>query len=77
MRDPQFNTIDVWKLARAVVENHAEWDHAGSAYSDYDKYVCRFCDRDSARRPDWKILHDTDCPVLIAQDLLTGAPNNI
>lgn len=67
---PVFNRDDVIALAKAVLDDSVE--HFDS---DNDcHYFCNFCSSkfDSYRynREDFK--HDLDCPVLIAQDVLTG-----
>ena len=73
MKETKFNTEDVIKVAKALLEDHT-WFDTG----DYSKDVfnCGYC---SAKSPDWAhwetaikdLKHDMDCPVLAARDLLT------
>lgn len=61
-----FDIEDVLTLSRAVVnaENHAHYDNYDGVYE------CVYCLEKHWRAH--KIKHSLDCPVLIAQDLLTG-----
>jgi len=74
---PEFAATDVWAVARALIE--------GSEYVD-DKGRCAYtcCNHCSAsesydfgsnavNRP---LVHEAHCPVLMARDLLTGAPKD-
>jgi len=66
-----FNKEDVITIAKALVNGFVEWDCAGSAFSDFDGYECGFCDADKVENCN-DIKHDLDCPVLVAQDILTN-----
>jgi len=68
----EFNKDDVIKVATALIEDHT-WFDTG----DYSKdvYHCEHC---TGRTDDWSsweevenIVHDYDCPVLAARDILT------
>lgn len=69
---PQFAATDVWAVARAFLENAIEYqtDRGMNSYNE-----CRHC-----RGKVWwekdadEIEHEPTCPVLVARDLLTGAP---
>ena len=65
-----FNHNDVITVAKAVVEESIESEYQGD-YGNYEYlYKCCFCQGSS---PELKLFkHDLNCPVLIAQDLLTG-----
>jgi len=59
-------------LARAVLEDHIEYNDYGSNYG----YICTHCCNDTEDlKPDREsITHSADCPVLVAKDVLTGYP---
>ena len=59
---PSFSTDDVLALAKAIYE-----DPLNNRDGDYD---CDYCLAQSFSRKTFK--HDLDCPVLIAQDVLTS-----
>jgi hypothetical protein len=64
----EFNREDVLTLARAV--NEAPITYQDSDYRTY--YWCEYCDaelEDFHRYEDF--IHDTNCPVLVARDVLT------
>ncbi len=68
----EFNEQDVWKVARAILEDPVHLVENGR--SDFD--VCIYCCKKHphtyvGKNPPFE--HEKDCPVLIAQDLLTGA----
>jgi len=65
-----FNKDDVITIAKAVMKeplNYMDGD-----FMPY--YYCKYCDAEEAgygvRERDF--MHDLNCPVLIAQDILTG-----
>ena len=67
-----FNHEDVISVAKAMLENHSYFN-SGDYSRDY--YNCMHCNGISK---DWatnknQIKHDFSCPVLMAQDLLTGS----
>ena len=71
-RTPQFSPTDVWAVARAFLEMHYDSDvsRGMNAYNE-----CRYCNGKIDWREDpEKIKHEPTCPVLVARDLLTGAP---
>ena len=66
----QFSNTDVLILAKAITEDPVN-------YQDSDNtpyYWCDYCDAElrgyEVDRDDFK--HNLNCPVLIAQDILTG-----
>lgn len=70
----EFNRQDVITVAQAMVDNSVYF--MDSDYGDF--YYCNHCDAKldvdynksiHCNRKDFK--HDTNCPVLVAQDLLT------
>ena len=65
-----FKKEDVLIVAKALEEDAVMYQDGG----DYgmDGYECEYCRGEkTVAREDFK--HETDCPVLVAQDLLTGA----
>lgn len=65
---PDFDTEDVWAVARALVDygiQPEDDDRGGGTY-------CGYCFRREGR--DDRIHHHPACPLPKAQDLLTGAP---
>jgi len=63
----EFNRNDVLKLARAILCLPVDYMDSDRPY-----YYCRYCSaemRPDSRLEDFK--HDLDCPVLVAQDVLT------
>lgn len=64
----EFKKEDVTKVAKALIEECLNWNHG-------DGYICEHCYDGTGRyaedEKDFK--HALTCPVLIAQDLLTGA----
>lgn len=72
---PQFVAEDVWRVAQAMLcDAVSERDHGrGGAYN-----TCQHCDeRVWWKEPYEKIVHKPNCLVLVARDLLTGAPEEI
>jgi hypothetical protein len=65
-KEPEFSKEDIYKVARAIVDECIELDN-------YDNYYCSFCLEDTYSFNKENIKHDTDCPVLVAKDLLTGS----
>jgi len=72
MSKPEFNPDDVRKVAAALIEAavYFEGDHSNSWPGVMDCYVCECCDSTGGKRME-DLKHKLDCPVLIAQDLLT------
>ena len=66
-----FNKEDVIILAKAVEEDAVCFQDGGDYNHDgYDCVHC--CGERTDTRGEFK--HEIDCPVLVAQDVLTGAP---
>lgn len=75
----EFNKDDVATIARAIVEDEMDFDNSDT--SDYG-WSCHYCcagdpggggmdgGMEEARNT---VKHKTDCPVLVARDVLTGA----
>lgn len=63
---------DVIALAKAVSDNFSYyWCQNGGSYSEYNE--CIFCGNNVYSDEDpSKILHKSNCAVLVARDLLTG-----
>lgn len=65
----EFNKQDVLTLAKTILDDPIEY------YESYFRsyYFCRYCDakirKFSGDRKD--IKHDSTCPMLIAQDIMT------
>ena len=61
---------DVVKIAKAITDDPLR--RMDGDFTPY--YFCEFCEAElkgwSVNEKDFK--HDTDCPVLVAQDILTG-----
>lgn len=73
-----FNPDDVRKVAQAVIDLEPDLVECRSDYRG-----CQFCGKtqgvsykNGAEIPGGKFPHDVDCPVLIAQDLLTNQKGN-
>ena len=64
----EFKREDTITLAKAVYEDAVSF-HAGGDYADY--YCCVFC-MGSMTDTREQFKHGMDCPVLVAQDVLTG-----
>lgn len=69
-----FSCDDVIAVSQALIDSAVQWDS-----SDYDRdhYFCVFCgvklyDHEVTKDPTKKLIHRIPCPVLVAQDLLTG-----
>lgn len=62
------NATDAQILAKAILDDWKGYDDGDSAPND--RY-CKFCNESS-----WggyeAIVHDLDCPVLVAKDVRTG-----
>lgn len=74
MTGPAFDPMDVYAVARALLENAISHDvESPGGRNSYNE--CNYCrghvywDQDSGR-----IVHELTCPVLVARDLLAGAP---
>jgi len=65
-----FSTEDVLTLARAILDDPVYY--MDGDYTPY--YYCHYCEVEiysgNCAKEDFK--HDLNCPVLIAQDILTG-----
>lgn len=67
-----YSKEDIEKLANAVINN---WED----YNVQSRYLCRYCAgyHGKTEKPTIKcddgFPHDLDCPVLIAQDVLTDS----
>ena len=67
----QFNEDDVIKVAKALFEDAIQWDNGSErTMNPNDGYQCNYCQAGHCQNVE-QLTHDTDCPVLIAQDLLT------
>ena len=73
---PLFAKDDVWAVARAIERDWARLDEGG-----YNAYLwCGHCDEKvphdegETKREMQSFPHKSDCVVLKARDLLTGAP---
>lgn len=73
-RAPQFKAEEVWAVARAVLDHAIDNDVDRGRSGAYNE--CKHCDeRVWWEAPHSAIVHKPDCLVLIARDLLTGAPD--
>ena len=61
----EFSKSDVITMAKALSEDCITF--SGEGYDEY--FLCNFCYNSSINKCD--IKHEKDCPVLIAQDILT------
>ena len=61
---------DILKISKAVIDFSMERELSGNSFSSFDGYVCIFCCGEKVRDSEC-FKHDLECPVLIAQDLLT------
>ncbi len=59
---------DALELAKAVVKYHAPYNDGGD-HMDLKGFECIYCES-GYFKDDKDIKHNTDCPVLIARDLL-------
>jgi len=66
-----FKKEDVIMIAGAMIHNCIMWD---DAMYPYDGYICNWCDDGLKPRSQKKenFKHSLDCPVLVAQDILTN-----
>ena len=65
----RFNKEDVVKVAKALLEFGVHSESYGDSYP-YDAYECDCCDAHwTPLKEDFR--HNVDCPILVAQDLLT------
>jgi len=69
----EFNKEDVLILARAILDNPIDYCENIHYLGNIPEYFCRYCDAEDYTSEDFK--HKSDCPVLIAQDILTGNEN--
>jgi len=70
---PDFAATDVWDVARAMLATAIDND-VSCGMNAYN--LCRHCNGSiNWDKPHDDIVHEPSCPVLIARDLLTGAPN--
>lgn len=69
--DIDFNTNDVITVAKTLIEDSVLWDNGSeNSMNARDGYYCEYCNASEIQYiKDFK--HDLDCPVLVAQDLLT------
>jgi len=66
-----FCTEDVITVANALVVDAIVFESGEGYMSGFDGYACSFCcGCKVVKSKDFR--HDLDCPVLVAQDLLTG-----
>jgi hypothetical protein len=67
-----FSKDDVLVVAKALIENHSIF--VSGDYSS-DHYICEHCEGKSKSfaGSEAEIVHELNCPVLIAQDLLVGS----
>ena len=63
----EFAKEDVLVLAKAVLEDHIEY-HDGDYGEEWSCYHCMGRSKYSAE----DVVHDLDCPVLVARDILTN-----
>jgi hypothetical protein len=66
-----FKKDDVITVAKAMVNDFGKWECAGLSFSDFDGWECNFCYAGKVEEIN-DIKHDLDCPVLVAQDILTN-----
>lgn len=64
-----FSVNDVKKVAETLLDFGIYFADYGDSYPYY-VYECHCCDACAVKKDDFK--HELDCPILIAQDLLTG-----
>lgn len=63
-----FSREDVIALAKAILEDPLKF--TDYCYDSY--YWCKYCgERSNGQPPSTRIVHALDCPVLIAQDVMT------
>ncbi len=62
---------DIQTLCKSVLVSCINWEYQSNSY---DRFYCVFCNsevNDHSHTGD-DIVHKTDCPYLIAKDLITG-----
>ena len=65
----EFSKEDVLTLARLVLEDSTEYDDEESWIDNTPVISCKHCGSIGFRPDD--VEHESNCPVLIAQDILT------
>jgi len=66
-----YNEKDVIEVATALIDSAIYWDEGYvNAMCAHDGYACRHCGVGEFKKKG-DVKHDTNCPVLISQDLLT------
>lgn len=69
-----FDKKDVIAIAEALLDPDACYDYYGGDY-DENGYTCNHCckfqNEDRIKAVGKSSIHELDCPVLIAQDILT------
>ena len=65
-----FKKEDVLILANAIIDDFAVSDWAGDSFGDFNGYICEYCYCEKSEEAK-DLKHDLDCPVLVAQDVLT------
>ena len=60
--------VDVQAVAQALLDECIEFE---SCYDFPDRWICRYC-QEANNDKEANVIHDADCVVLKAKDLLTG-----
>lgn len=76
-KEPQFKAEEVWAVAKALLENSVSHDVSSSGgRNSYNE--CNHCKgRVQWTESDEQIAHESHCAVLVARDLLAGAPPEV
>lgn len=65
----EFNKEDVLILARAILECPVIYIENSNYLGKIPEYFCSYCENEDFNRENFK--HELNCPVLIAQDIMT------
>ena len=65
----EFSVDDVRNLAESILDFYPAFE--GGDYSRFYGYYCEYCGCESENYYKEHIIHKSDCPVLVAKDVLT------
>lgn len=70
----EFNKEDVITLAKAILDNPVEYCENIQYIGRLPEYFCNYCEAEGYSGENFP--HKLNCPVLIAQDILTRNEND-
>jgi len=66
----EFNKEDVLILAKTILDCPIDYIENIHIIGNVPEYFCQYCEAEDYTRENFK--HKLNCPVLVAQDILTG-----